>query len=297
MEPFEYLEPNNITEVCSLLSQYGDDAKVIAGGTDLIISMKKTILSPTYLIGMSQLPNLNHIDRTDTNDIRIGALSSLRDIEVSPLVRGRLPILAVASSEMASPAIRNIATIGGNLCNAAPSADTAPPLIALGAQAVLAGPKGERAIQLESFFTGPGTTVLNFDEILVNIQVPIPPPYSLGAYLKLKRTAVDIAIVGVALLATMDPEHETITDARIVLGAVAPTPIRAKRAEAKIIGQTMTEGQWIERAGHIAAEEAQPIHDFRASAEYRREMVKVLVRQAIKQVIASWSQDQAEIKE
>jgi len=297
MEPFEYLEPNSTTEVCSLLSQYGDDAKVIAGGTDLIVSMKKRILAPNYLIGMSQLPNLNHIDRTDTNDIRIGALSSLRDIEMSPLVRDRLPILSYASSKMASPAIRNMATIGGNLCNAAPSADTAPPLIALGAQTVLVGPKGERTIQLENFFTGPGTTVLNADEILVSIQVQNPPPYTSGSYLKLQRTAVDIAVVGVALVASIEPEHKTIANARIVLGAVAPTPIRAKRAEEKAIGQAITEGQWIEKVSQTAAEEARPITDVRASAEYRREMVKVLVRQAIKQVIASWSPNQAKLKE
>ena len=289
MKPFDFLEPSSISEICSLLSQYNEDAKVIAGGTDLLVSMKKRITTPKYIIGMKHIPNLNHIDYTDTAGVSIGALATLRDIETSPIIRDRLRILNDTAGKMASPAIRNMATIGGNLCNAAPSADTAPPLIALGAQAKFMRTKGERTIMLESFFTGPGKSALFVDEVLVNIYVPNPPSHTASTYLKLQRTAVDIAVVGVAVVATMDSEHKAISDVKIVLGAVAPTPIRAHKTEEMMRGKDLKEGRWIEKAAQTAAEEAKPITDVRASAEYRREMVKVLLRHAIKQITVSAS--------
>lgn len=287
MKRFEYLEPSSAAEICSLLSRYKDEAKVVAGGTDLLVSIKKRVLTPKYVIGMRQIPDFNDIDYTDTTGVRIGTLAILRDVEMSSIIRDKLPILADAASMMASPAIRNMATIGGNLCNAAPSADCAPPLIALGAQAEIMGSKGKRTIAMESFFTGSGTTALDFEEILVHIQVPNPPPHTVGSYLKLRRTAVDIAIVGVAVVATMDLEHKTIADARIVLGAVAPTPMRAHQAEEIMSGKAIAKGQWIEEAAQVASEEAEPITDVRASADYRRAMVKAFVREAIRQVIGS----------
>lgn len=280
---FEYLDPKTIEEACSLLSQHGDKARLIAGGTDLLIIMKHKEVTPEYLVGLKGIPNLDSID-ADAEGVRIGALATLRSIGDSAVVRERFPFLADIAGKMATHQIRNMGTIGGNICNAAPSADTAPSLICLGAKAKLVGPKKERIVAVEEFFTGPGETVLKAGEILTEIQVPNQPAHTGGAYLRLTRLSVDLAVVGVAALVTLEGKGGLCKEARIALGAVAPTPIRAKKAEGVITGKKIENGL-IEEAAQIASEEARPITDVRGSAPYRTDIVRVLTKRAIGQAL------------
>jgi len=280
---FEYLDPKTIEEACSLLSQHGDKARLIAGGTDLLIIMKHKEVTPEYLVGLKGIPNLDSID-ADAEGVRIGALATLRSIGDSAVVRERFPFLADIAGKMATHQIRNMGTIGGNICNAAPSADTAPSLICLGAKAKLVGPKKERIVAVEEFFTGPGETVLKAGEILTEIQVPNQPAHTGGAYLRLTRLSVDLAVVGVAALVTLQGKGGLCKEARIALGAVAPTPIRAKKAEGVITGKKIENGL-IEEAAQIASEEARPITDVRGSAPYRTDIVRVLTKRAIGQAL------------
>ena len=283
---FEYLDARTVEEACSLLSQYGNKAKLIAGGTDLLVSMRRAKIAPVYVINVKAIPNLDYIHH-DGDGLRIGALATLSEIENSPLIRDRFPMIGDSARQIGTPQVRNVGTLGGNLCNAAPSADMAPPLIGLGAKAKLKGPKGERAVALEHFFTGPGETRLQVGEMLIEIQIPHQPPHTQGVYLKLPaRTAIDLAVVGVAVVVTLDTKGANILDTKIVLGAVAPTPIRARQAEDVIRGKAIDEGL-TEEAAKIAAEEAKPISDVRGSASYRKEMVEVLTKGAIRQAIAS----------
>ncbi len=280
---FEHLEAQTVEGACSLLARYKGEARLIAGGTDLLVSMKRKEMCPRYLIDIKAIPELDYI-RHNGEGLKIGALATMHDIESSPVIRERFPILADTAHQIGTPHIRNVGTVGGNLCHAAPSADMAPSLIGLEAKAKINGTKGERVIALEEFFVAPGESALQDGEMLTEIQVPDPPPNTCGVYLKLPaRTAIDIAVAGVAVIARLDSER--IVDARIVLGAVAPTPIRARKAEEIIKGKAVENGI-IEKAAKAAADEAEPISDIRGSAEYRREMVEVLTRRAIKQTAA-----------
>ena len=282
---FDYLEAKTIDEACSLLAKYKGKARVIAGGTDLLVSMKSREITPQYIINIKAIPDLDKVHYSQKNGLTIGALTTLHDIESSPIIRERFPILAAAVHQTGPPHIRNMGTIGGNLCNAAPSADTAPPLIGLGARVKINGLNKERVVAVEEFFVGPGESVLQSDEILTEIQIPNPPPHTQGVYLKLPaRTTVDIAVVGVAVVVTLDAKGMNVADIKIILGAVAPTPIRARIAEDIIKGKAI-EDELIERAAQAAEEEARPISDIRGLADYRRQMVKVLVNQAIRQVV------------
>jgi carbon-monoxide dehydrogenase medium subunit len=277
---FEYLAPQTVREVCKLLSQYKGRVKIIAGGTDLLVKMKDRELTPQYLVGIKKIENLNYIHYNAVTGLRIGAMTSNQSLANSPIVREKFPILAMAAAEIGTPQIRNMGTVGGNLCNAAPSADTASPLIALGATVKLVNSKRERTIDLEKFFTGPGETVLKDDELLTEIQVPSLPPRTGGTYLKLfSRGSVDIGTVGVAVMLTLGKD-ENCHRARIVLAAVGPTPLRAKRAEEVIEGKKIEDGI-VEKTAQSAVEEAQPISDVRSSVEYRREMVRIFTKQAI----------------
>jgi carbon-monoxide dehydrogenase medium subunit len=284
---FDYLEPKTIDEACSLLAQYKEKARVIAGGTDLLVSMKKREISPQYLVNIKAIPGLDSIVYSQKEGLRLGALTTLYEIESSPIIRERFPILADAAHQTGTPHIRNVGTVGGNLCNAAPSADTAPPLIALQAKVKIRGLQGERTVALEDFFLGPGQSVLQAGEILTEILVPSPPAYTRGIYLKLPaRTIIDIAVAAVAAVITLDAKGRTVVDARLVLGAVAPTPIRADIAEDIIRGKAI-EDKLIETAARAAAQQAKPISDVRGSADYRKEMVRVLVSQAIRQAVTA----------
>ena len=279
----KYFKPKTIEEAVSLLLRHKDEARVIAGGTDLLVQLKKGEVWPRYIINIKDILNQDIITYDEKKGLRIGALATIRSLEASPVIRQKFSILAQAASELGTLQVRNYATIGGNLCNAAPSAETAPALIVLGASAKIVGSDGERTVPLENFFTGPGQTVLHADEILSEIQVPNLPPRSGSVYIaRTVRKALDLAIVGVAVVTTLD--GDILRDVKIALGSVAPIPIRARRAETVVRGQRL-DATLLAEAGLAASEEASPIDDVRSSAEYRRKMIGVLVGRAIRQAV------------
>jgi carbon-monoxide dehydrogenase medium subunit len=280
---FEYLEPHSVEEAVSLLVEHDGKAEIIAGGTDLINKIRLKLTRPEYVVDIGNVPGLDYIRSDAEGGLSIGALTAIRALEKSNELQKNHPMISQATGLLGSAAIRNVGTVGGNLCNAAPSAETAPPLIASGAKLKILGPDGERTVALEDFFTGPGQTVLETAEVMVEIRVPPMPPHTRGVYLKHAiRGMADLAVSGVAAIATMD--GEICKDAKIVLGAVAPTPMRAKKAEAMIMGEKVDDSL-IEKAARTASDESRPTTDVRASAEYRKEMVKVFTRYALKRVI------------
>lgn len=277
---FNYLEPRTIKEAVSLLSTCQGTTKVIAGGTDLLNQIRLKMIKPEYVVDIGYIPGLDYIKYDSEGQLSIGALATIRSLELSTGIQRHHPVISQAASLLGSMAIRNVGTIGGNLCHASPSAETAPSLIALGAKAKVVGPGGERTVELENFFTGPGQTVLQRGELMIEIQVPPMPPGTKGVYLKHSaRGTVNPAIVGVAAIAAMD--RKRCKEINLVLGAVAPTPIRAKKAEEILRGEEMVDAL-VEKAAQAASEESSPISDVRASADYRREMVKVFTQYALR---------------
>jgi CO/xanthine dehydrogenase FAD-binding subunit len=278
----ECLFPKTIKEAISLLKRYNGKAKVFAGGTDLLPKMKRRELAPKYLIDLNGIPALRFIKYEKDKGLRIGAATTLNEILESFVVGKHYPILTEAVSQMASTQVRNIGTIGGNLCNAVPSADTAPPLIVLGAQLKLISLQKGRTVLVEDFFKGPDRTVLGHTELVSEIQIPPPPSGGHGTYLKhTLRREMDLAIVGVAVYLALDSKRQICKDVKIALGAVAPIPLRARKAEETLRGKALDD-DLIEGVAKMAAEEAKPIDDIRSSAEYRREMVWVLTKRAFK---------------
>jgi carbon-monoxide dehydrogenase medium subunit len=274
-------QPASLQEASRLIKQHGPGGRFLAGGTDLVIAMKEKGLVPKYVVDLKKIGGLMGIRENGDGTISIGALTTMREVEVSPLVKNKYPFLAQSAAEVGSIQIRNRATVGGNMANATPSADVAPSLVALDATTKIAGENGERSLPLEEFFRGPGQTVLNPDEILTEITIPKTSPELVGDYIKFSpREMMDLAYVGVAVVYNLGARDKKCTEVRIVLGAVAPTPIRAKRAEAALEGQSLTEAV-AEKAGAIAAEEARPISDVRSSADYRRAMVGAMTKRAI----------------
>ena len=281
---FDYLEPNTVDEALSMLSQYGGRAKVIAGGTDILPKLKRReIKAPEYIVALKGISDLDYIKYDEVSGLSLGAMVTIHAVETSPIVQERFGVLFQAAESMASIQVRNRGTIAGNLCNAVPSADTAPALLTLEASLKLTSQKGERIVNVQDFFAGPNETVLADEEILQEIHVPNLPPHSKGRYLKLTpRRSMDLAVVGVAAVVVV--ENGICNDIRIALGAVAPTPIRARQAENSMRGRKLS-NEVIEEAAQIAATECRPINDHRASAEYRCNMVEVLTKQAIQQAI------------
>jgi carbon-monoxide dehydrogenase medium subunit len=286
----EVLFPKTLSEALSFLKKYSGAAKAIAGGTDLIPKMKRRELAPKYLIDLKGVADLNFINYDAENGLRIGSLTTLNEIRDSSAVKEHCPILVETVSQMASVQVRNMATMAGNLCNAVPSADTAPPLIALRARLKLLGPEGERTVLVEDFFKGPGETALEPLELLTEIQIPPARPGEAGTYLKhTLRAEMDLALVGVAAYLARNSKKDICEEIRIAMGAVAPIPVRAKKAEEALRGKPLSD-TLIETAGSLASEESSPIDDIRSSAEYRRGMVRVLTKKAIKQ---SWEKAKA----
>lgn len=283
MGPFEYFEPLSIEETVSLLKKYGDKAKVLAGGTDLVPQMKEKTTRPEFVISIGRIANLDYIRLDGEKGLKIGALTIIRSIEQSPQLQPKYGLICQSASQMASIAVRNVATVGGNLCNASPSADIATALMALSATVKLVGATGERIVPLEDFFTGPGATILKTNELLTEVQIPSPPAHTAGVYIKYTtRGGEELALIGVAALLTLSAGDGTCTDAKLALGAVAPTPIRARRAEGVLKGKKIDQ-ELIEKAALTASNESSPIDDIRGSAEYRREMLKIFTRDAIRQ--------------
>jgi len=279
---FEYHTPASVAEALDLLGRFGDKGRMIAGGTDLLVDMKKREVVPEHLISLNGIAELKGIAFSDNGGLRIGALATLGEIERSSIVREMYPPLRDAVDVMASTQIRTLATIGGNLCSALPSADTAPPLIALGASLKLIGPQGDRWVAVEDFFVAPKQSVCHADEILAEIHVPKPVANSSGGYLKLmRRHAMDLALVGVAVCLTLDGDRRLCKGARIGLGSVAPTPVRVTDAERVLVDQEITE-VLVREAAAIASRECRSRREsIRASQEYRRMMVEVLTKRAI----------------
>ena len=278
---FEYVNPNRLEEALSLLAQYGPKAKVIAGGTDLVPRMKWGEIRPEVVMGVSQIPGLAEIQFDGKNGLRLGALCKIGAIEKSDIIREQYPILVQAASVLGSTEIRNLGTVGGNLCNAAPSADMPPALLVLGARAVIASGKGEKVIPLEDFFVDAKKTVLGDGELLIRLEIPPMKPNSAGEYIKFgKRKAIEIAMIGVAALITLDPASHICKEARLGLATAAPTPIRAKEAEGVLTGKKLDD-ELIESAAVTASREASPRTSWRSTEEYRRELIRVLTRRAI----------------
>jgi aerobic carbon-monoxide dehydrogenase medium subunit len=277
----DYFEPKSVSEALSVLAKHGAEAKVIAGGTDVMVDIKYKE-EPGCLVNIKKIPGLSGID-DNGGGLRIGALATIRDLETSAVLRDKLPVLWDASHQFASLQIRNTATIGGNICRASPSGETLTPLLVLEAKAKLAFSDGEKTEPFTSFFQGPGKSSVGAKGMLTGIDIPYPAAGSKGVYLKhAVRGAMDIAMVGVAVLITPDAAKNSLQDVRIGLGAVAPTPLRASKTEALLRGKTLT-GALLKQAAAMAASESSPISDQRSSAEYRRWIVEALTRRGLEQ--------------
>jgi len=279
MRRFDLVLPNSLEDCVKILAERGDRAKLLAGGTDLLPQMKNGVIKPSLVVDLSGVARVRQIHGGNGQGLRIGAAVTARELEVSPAVRGAYLAIAESAALVGSLQVRNLATVGGNLCNAAPSADMAPPLVTLEAEAVIAGPKGERRVPMAQFFSGVRETVLAPNEMLVELSVPSPGAHSGGQYLRhTPRRELDIAVVGVASQLTL--ENGRCVKARIALASVAPTPVRATAAERALEGQTVTP-ELIERAAGLAVDAAQPIDDQRGSIEFRRHLVRVLTRRTL----------------
>ena len=285
MIPFEYRTPKNLKEVHATLKEFGTDAKLLAGGTALVIMMKQRLVRPSCLVSLRSVRGLNGIEVMD-GGLRIGGLATHREVESSSLVRRRLPLLAETYHHVATIRVRNMATVGGGLAHADPNQDPPPTLIALGATVKATSASGSRMIPLDEFFTDYYETLLKPDEIITEVFVPKLAANSGGAYLKfLPRTADDYATVSAAAVLTLDKNKKTISDVRIALGSVGVTPIRATAAEAVLRGQPVKAEAFAE-AGEKAKEAVDPVSDFRGSAAYKKDMAAVFVRRALEKALA-----------
>lgn len=278
VQEFEYLEPTSVSEAIALLEMHGDNARIMAGGTDLLVQMKMERRNPAFVISLAKIPNLGGI--TTVAGLHIGATATIRSVYKSPVVQEKYTALAEACNWFSTVQIMYMGTVGGNICNASPAADTAPPLICFEAQVTLASQSGERTLSLEDFFLGPGKTLLRANELLTMIHLPALQDHTGSAFLKVSRVVADISKTCVAVKIVRDPNGDLVRDCRIALGSVAPVPFRARAAEAALIGHPFGE-ELAERAAQIASKEITPITDVRSTQEYRREVSEVIVRDAL----------------
>jgi carbon-monoxide dehydrogenase medium subunit len=279
---FDYYLPATLEEACLVLNRLGGEARVLAGGTDLIPQMKNEAVAPKAIVSLKAIKGLKEIRYVPGKGMVIGAAATQNDVATSPVLRAGYPSVTEAAASMANNQVRNRGTIGGNIVSAVPSADLPPILIALDASVTLAGPHGSRTMSLENFFTGPRSSLISSDEILVDIVIPDQATTG-SAYFKFGlRNSGALAVVGVAASVVADGLH--VEGARIVLGAVAPTPIRARQAERLLAGNSATETR-LEEAGRAAARECRPISDIRGSEEYRRDMVRIFTKRALRKAL------------
>lgn len=286
IRPFEYCAAKDLTQALEMLEQWGSEAKAVAGGTDLVLNMKKKAQLPRRVVSLHKVQELDFVQE-DRSGIRIGALARHADLACNRTLLEHAPILCEAVGLIGSWQIRNVGTVGGNLCNASPAADAAAPLLVLGTRVVVANSEREEEVPLDGFFTGPGSTMLKPNELLKEIVIERPRGRSFGRYLKLRRRkAVDVSLVGVAFQAELDRDGRQLTRVAIGLGGVAPTPIRAPEAEAVLTGLSRGEAlEKIPECARAAVGAMRPISDVRASAEYRRAVVDVYVRKAAETVV------------
>jgi len=286
MPKMDYMRPDSLDQILDLLAE-GETGqyKMYAGGTDIIPKIKKRIINhPQILVDLKGLKALDYIEYDEKSGLRIGALTTVRSVAHSLVIKEKFPILSQAADSIASIQIRNRATIAGNICNAVPSADSAPALLVLNAELTCISRDGERKILINEFFHSPGKTILAPHEVLKEIQIPVPDKNMRGLYLKLSpRSRMDLAVVGVAVLGTV--KAGMFKDVRIGLGAVGPVPFRAKNAET-LLKDFKIDDKIVNDAARTAASESRPIDDHRASGEYRRMMVEVLVRRGLKDIIS-----------
>lgn len=287
LPPFEYLAPSSIEEVLSLLARHREKARILAGGTDLINWMAEKIVEPACVIDIRLLPELDGITYEVGKGIRIGAATKIAAIESSPLIKDKCYSLFMAASQIGSPQVRAMASIGGNCCNASPCADMPPPLVTLGATLTLASERGRREMLLEEFIKGNRETAIEPDELLECFHVPEPWPDSVSRYTTMGlRNAQEIDLASVAVNVAFDSSSSTIADVRISLGAVAPSPMRPKKAEQLLKGQP-AESDIIVRAAESCGKECAPIDDLRATAAYRRHVVQVLAERTLGEALAA----------
>ena len=281
--PFDYVRPNNLDELCDVLSQYGAKAKLLAGGTDLTIALKQRLINPEVLIDLNRVrKELTGIDASKSNLI-IGAMTTYTELEANPAVIRYARALSEAASQVGTYQIRNLGTIGANLANGSPAADTAPPLIVLRAKVHLRNKHGTREMPVEDFITGVKKTAIRPDEIITSVEIPLNERLSSYWMRSAKRNENVISVVSVAVASEI--RSNRFGESRIALGAVAPTPILAKESSSELSGSTINPAT-IETVSKLAAKESKPISDVRASADYRRHLVHVLTKRTINEIVS-----------
>jgi CO/xanthine dehydrogenase FAD-binding subunit len=284
MARVEYVEPHSIEEVLTVLDQHGEDAKILAGGQSLLVLLRDRLIEPGLLVGLQGVPGLDHI--TANGDLRVGAMATHTAVQTHPAVRARWPLLAEAEAAVSAPQIRNRGTLVGNVAHAFPTADPPGALIALGAQVRVRSSAAERTLSIEDFFVGLMQTALTPTELVTELVIPGQPAGAVGAYLKYAMRPLDFSIVGVGVRLVLGADG-TCSEARIGLNGAGATPLRARRAEAALWGHRLgLEPDAIEAATDLAAAESDPVGDIDGSAEYKRKMVRVFVRRALRQALA-----------
>lgn len=281
MARFEYLEARTLRQAISLMQRHGEEARIVAGSTDFLVRWRQGVWQPQYVVDIRRIASLARISYNRRQGLRLGPLVKIRDLETHPAIRENYPALSAAAASFAGVQVRNLATVGGNICNASPAGDTLPALLVFDAQCRIVGPGGERWLPLTDFFAGPGRTVLQTAEVLAEVLLPPPLGDSGSLYIKHSpRGAMDIATLGVASVISLADGGQVCRRARIALGAVAPTPIRATAAENLLLGKEIT-ADLIRQAAREAQGAAQPIGDIRGSAEHRKAMVEVLTQRTL----------------
>lgn len=279
---FEYLAPRSVAAVCDALAENPGEARLLAGGTDLILQLRRRDIAPRYVIGLKGVSELAFIRERADGGLALGAMTTIQAIGASPVIRKRYDALAETAGAMGSPEIRQVATIGGNLAGALPCADFPPALIALGAEVKLESKQGERWLPLEAFFLRFEQTVARREELLTEIRLPPPPPLSGGVYLKFHdRHSMDMTTTGVGAFVTLDQDRRLFQDVKIALGSSAPVPLRAKKAEVALRGRALTEAA-LEEAASQVCEEAEPRGSWRARRDFRLELIKTLTKRALR---------------
>ncbi len=292
MKGFTYHEPNSIGDAVNLLNDNGARASLIAGGTDLVIKMKQGKSEPEHVISLQSIPGINEI-KYSGEELRIGSMVTHRAIEQSKIIRDKFSLLADAVDNLGSVQVRNLATIGGNICNGAPSADTVGPLMALDAVLLFEGPEGERSIPITEFFHGPGKTAQAANEILKEIVIHDLPPGSCSRYIKYtRRKAMDLPLLGIALVLVSDGAEDVCKEARIGLTLAAPTPIRATKTEEYVAGKPLRSSAMWDEAGNIAVNESSPRTSFRTTSAYRKKIIQALLPRAAFEAIRRLSEQQ-----
>ncbi|MEL7565648.1 MAG: FAD binding domain-containing protein [Dehalobacterium sp.] len=287
----DYIKVKSPQEAVRMLRQFQGDAKILAGGTDLILQLQHGKEKAGHLVSLRGIAELQKITASD-QEIKLGCGVTHRQVETSELMAKELQALQEGASQVGSVQIRNVATVTGNICNGAPSADTAAPLLALGARLKVLGPDGEKEVPLNEFYLGPGRTVLKDDEMVLEFIIPRPPQNSASRYCKVsRRNAMDLALMGVAVYLKCASSNSVIEDVRIAMNTVAPTPIRAYRTENFLKGKFLDE-RILYKAGEVAVEESLPRTSWRSSAEYRKEMIKVYLRRTL---IATYKEIKKEV--